>query len=332
MADRYLVLGSNSFSGASFVETLLLSDCELLVEGISRSKEPNEAFLPYKSISGFENRFNFHQLDLNNDIDEIVNVIKLFKPNYIVNFAAQGMVAQSWENPSHWYNTNVLSLLNLVDSIYKLDFIERFIQVSTPEVYGPCDNIRESRCYSPSSPYAASKASADVLLHAYFSTQGFPICFTRASNVFGPYQQLYRIIPRAIFTIMNNEKIPLHGGGRAVRSFIHIKDVAKATIKIAKNGESGEIYHLSDSKSIKIFDLVAMISRSMGMSIDECCYEVPDRLGQDSKYLLNSDKIEEDLKWKPTITLEQGIEQTIEWVEKNFSYLKTIPLDYIHKK
>jgi len=332
MADRYLVLGSNSFSGASFITNLLLSDSNVLVKGISRSNEPNEAFLPYKNISNYENRFNFYQLDLNNDLNKIVEIIKSFKPNYIINFAAQGMVAQSWDKPTHWYNTNVLSLLKLIDSIYKFDFIERFIQASTPEVYGPCDNVKESMCYLPSSPYAASKASADMLLYAYFSTHGFPVCFTRASNVYGPYQQLYRIIPRAVFIIKQNEKIPLHGGGSAVRSFIHINDVASATIKIAKDGVSGNVYHLSDTETIKICDLVTLVADRMGKDISEHSYNVPDRVGQDSKYLMNADKIKAELNWEPKISLKQGISEVIEWVDNNHEALKAVPLDYIHKE
>ena len=332
MTERYLILGSNSFSGSSFITNLLLSDSNALIKGISRSSEPNKAFLPYKNVNNFEKRFNFHQLDLNNDLDKIVDIVKSFRPNYIINFAAQGMVAQSWGNPSHWYNTNVLSLLKLVDSIYKFDFIERFIQVSTPEVYGPCDNITESMCYLPSSPYAASKASADMLLYAYFTTHGFPVCFTRASNVYGAYQQLYRIIPRAAFTIKNNEKIPLHGGGQAIRSFIHINDVASATIKIAKEGVSGNVYHLTSSETIKIYDLVSLVADLMGEDINMHSYNVPDRVGQDAKYLMNADKIKTELNWTPQISLQKGISEVIKWVDANFSYFKTTPLDYIHKE
>lgn len=329
--DKYLILGSNSFSGSSFIANLLKSKSDVLVKGISRSNEYHESLLAYKNIN-HDGRFEFNKLDLNNDLIEIVNVIKIFKPNYIVNFAAQGMVAQSWSNPEHWYKTNVLAVVNLVDKIYKLDFIKKFVQISTPEVYGPCDDVKESMCYLPSSPYAASKASADSLLYAYFTTHGFPVCYTRASNVYGPYQQLYRIIPRAVYTILDGGKIPLHGGGKAVRSFIHIDDVSDATIKIAEHGNSGEVYHLSSSETINILELVKLIADLMGKDVNKFYTNTVDRVGQDTKYLMNASKSKKELGWEPVFKLKQGINDVIEWVENNFSYFKTIPLDYIHKE
>ena len=141
MSEKIIVLGSNSFSGASFISWLLNRNNEVKIVGISRSNEPDDPFLPYKISPDYRDRFYFHQIDMNHDIDSVIQIIRSFEPNYIVNFAAQGMVAQSWDNPVQWLQTNVLSLASLLHGIYRFDFINCFIQASTPEVYGVNDNM-----------------------------------------------------------------------------------------------------------------------------------------------------------------------------------------------
>jgi len=328
---KFLVLGSNSFSAGCFIDYLLDHEKSSYIYAISRSKEYNNCQLAYRNnMDRF--RVNFYQYDLNENLEEIVELIQKEKIDYIINFAAQGMVAQSWENPEQWFNTNTLSLVKLLDKIYKFDFIKKFVQVSTPEVYGPCENIKESMNFHPSSPYAASKASADMILYSYFKTHGFPINFTRASNVYGAYQQLYRIIPKTILMIKKNEKLQLHGAGKAIRSFIHIDDVCEATLKIAKEAKAGEIYHLSDDKTISIYDLVELICKQMGKDIKDHIQIVEDRVGQDSLYLMNSDKLYKDFALKPKVKLKDGIQDVIDWIDYSYDVLKEQPDYYIHKK
>lgn len=326
----FLILGSNSFSAGSFINYLLEKESSNIY-AISRSKEYPKTQLSYKNNKD-KNRVTFYQLDLNENLEKIVSLIKKEKIEYIINFAAQGMVAQSWDNPSQWFNTNALSIVNLVDKIYKLNFIKKFVQVSTPEVYGPCNDIKESMTFKPSSPYAASKASADLILYSYFSTHNFPINFTRASNVYGEYQQLYRIIPKTILMIKKKQKLQLHGGGKAIRSFIHINDVSKATLKIAKEAKSGEIYHLSDDLTINIYKLVSLICNQMNTKIEDNIEITEDRIGQDSLYLMNNEKLFNDFQLKPNIKLKDGIKEVINWIESNYDNLKECPDYYIHKK
>ena len=226
MNKKIAVIGSNSFSGASFVLSALEAGFEVV--GISRSQKPHAVFLPYE-FSGKE--IAFHKLDLNHDLEKIMNVIKLKKPEYIVNFAAQSMVAQSWENPDHWFNTNLVSTVRLHDELRHCDFLKKYVHISTPEVYGNCEgHIKEKNSYYPSTPYAVSRAAADMSLHTFFDSYNFPVVFTRAANVYGPGQQLYRIIPRTILYIKMGKKLQLHGGGTSERSFIHMKDVSEATL------------------------------------------------------------------------------------------------------
>lgn len=328
---KYLVLGSNSFSAGSFINYLLKEEENATIYAVSRSKEYHQTQLAYKNNNNYS-KVNFYQYDLNDNLEEIVALIEDEKIEYIFNFAAQGMVAQSWEKPEQWFNTNTLSLVKLLDKIYNFSFIKKFVQISTPEVYGPCNNIKESMNFHPSSPYAASKASADLILYSYFITHGFPINYTRASNVYGSYQQLYRIIPKTILMIKKNQKLQLHGGGKSIRSFIHIDDVCKATLTIAKEAKSGEIYHLSDDKTISIYDLVELICKQMNVNINDYIDIVEDRVGQDSLYLMNNEKLKNDFNLVPEKGLKDGIKEVINWIEENYENLKDFPDYYIHKK
>ena len=243
------------------------------------------------------------------------------------------MVGQSWENPTHWYDTNVLGTINFLNQIKKLKTIKKYVHVSTPEVYGSTQkNLKESRSYFPSTPYAISRAACDMHLYSLFKNYKFPVIFTRAANVYGPGQQLYRIVPKAILSLKLNRKLYLDGGGKSKRSFIYITDVCKATYKLCQKSVNGEIYHISTSKLISIKDLVEMIFKLKKISSKNYVMISSDRIGKDNLYSLSSRKIEKEIKWKPKIGLKEGLSKTLEWVDKNISILKAQPDKYIHKK
>ncbi|PKN18690.1 MAG: dTDP-glucose 4,6-dehydratase [Deltaproteobacteria bacterium HGW-Deltaproteobacteria-6] len=328
MSEKVMVIGSNSFSGASFVDYLLGEGIETI--GISRSPEPHAVFLPYKKrdTSGFR----FFELDLNRDLDRIMKIIDEQRPDYVVNFAAQSMVAESWRNPVHWFQTNVVATIQLHDELRKRDFLKKYVHVSTPEVYGSCEGlVRESTNYNPSTPYAVSRAAADMSLMSFQKAYGFPVAFTRAANVYGPGQQLYRIIPRTILFFLIGRKLQLHGGGHSIRSFIHFRDVADGTLRVARQASPGEIYHFSTARNLSIRNLVEMIAAQLGASFDENVEVVGERLGKDAAYTLDSTSAREKLQWQDKISLEQGIEETIAWVKDNLEEIKRQPFDYIHK-
>lgn len=329
MKGRFVVIGSNSFSGASFVRYLLEKGVEVI--GISRSPEHNDVFLPYKwgsNLSGFR----FLQLDLNKDLNKIMEVVHEEKPDYIVNFAAQGMVAESWQKPEDWFQTNTLSNVKMHDQLRKCDFLKKYVHISTPEVYGSCEGlVAENTNYSPSTPYAVSRAAADLSLMSFYKVYQFPVVFTRAANVYGPGQQLYRIIPRTILFFLIGEKLQLHGGGHSVRSFIHINDVAAGTVEVARKADPGEIFHFSTSTNISIRSLVEMIADQLPVPFEDNVEIVGERLGKDAAYLLDNSKARTLLEWEDKIKLEQGIEETIGWVKSNLETLKNQPLNYIHK-
>ena len=329
--EKFIVIGSNSFSGACFSDYVLRNNPSAQVLGISRSSEYNNCFLPYKQ-SG-EDRFAFYQLDLNKDLVKIVEVIREFRPEYIVNFAAQGMVAQSWGQPGQWFQTNCLGIMGLVHELKEDNYLKRYVQISSPEVYGSCSGmIKEDAPLNPSTPYAASKASGDLSLIPYFKNYNFPLVYTRATNVYGACQQLYRIIPRTILYMKMGRKIQLQGGGKAVKSYIHIQDVSDATLKIARSGTNGETYHISPKGGgISIYDLVALIITKLGEKPDNWIEIVEDRKGQDSKYIIDSSKVRNELGWVEKIDLDKGIDKVITWVETFYEELVNLPQEYIHK-
>jgi dTDP-glucose 4,6-dehydratase len=329
MSHRFLVIGSNSFSGAYFVKYLLASGHEVL--GVSRSEEPHDVLLPYKWQPG-TGTFSFHQIDINHQLAELMHLVGDFKPEYVVNFAAQGMVAQSWLTPEHWYQTNVVGQVKLHDQLRKQAFLRKYVHVSTPEAYGSTDGwIKESFHFAPSTPYAVSRAACDLHLMSFFKAYQFPVCFTRAANVYGPGQQLYRIIPRAMLYARLGKKMQLHGGGHSVRSFIHMNDVADATCRIALDGVPGDSYHISTPDTVSIRELVEKVCAMTQTPFAELAEVSEDRLGKDQAYLLGSAKIRTELAWSHRIDLTQGMEETLAWIDANLDVLKSLPADYIHK-
>ena len=329
MSANVLVIGSNSFSGASFIKFLLEKD--YYVFGCSRSHEKESFFLPYKWTNN--KNFTFFQYDINKDTNKILELIKSEKIEYIVNFAAQSMVGESWEYPNHWFQTNAVAVSSLVSSLAKLEFIKKYVHITTPEVYGNCAGfISEDFPFNPSTPYASSRVASDLIVKNYHEAFNFPFIATRAANVFGPGQQLYRIIPKSIISILTGKKIPLHGGGVSTRSFIHIDDVSNATEKLMLSKSVGETYHISTNDIISIKDLITKIAEILNTDFNLVVDLIPERVGKDSTYELSSQKIRNDFNWSEKIPLHDGIISTIDWVKNYLPELKKTDFEYIHKK
>ena len=326
---KFVVLGSNSFSGSHFISRLMDANHEIL--GISRSIENDKVFTPYswkESVNGF----TFVKADLNKDLLFIIEKIKQFAPEFIVNFAAQSMVAQSWDLPQHWYQTNVVSLSELIDQLRILPSLRKYIHVTTPEVYGSTSEwISENSKFSPSTPYAVSRAAGDMHLLTMYRAKRFPVVFTRTANVYGPGQALYRIVPKTILSSLLHKNLHLDGGGMARRSFIHIEDASEATYRVAISGELGETYHISTNELISIKDLVQKIFKKTNGNYGKNVIETEDRIGKDLGYFLNSSKIKKELNWQPKVNLDEGLDQTILWVNDNLQELSRKSLNYEHK-
>ncbi len=330
MQNKLLVIGSNSFSASNFIDYNLNIDKEIFA--VSRSKEISDVFLPYKTNKNIHN-ITYQQFDLNKDINRIISLIKKEKISHIVNFAAQSMVGESWNTPQDWFMTNTVSSINFHNQLKNIDFLDKYIHISTPEVYGSCEGlIKESINYNPSTPYATSRAAADMSLKNFYDTYNFPVIFTRAANVYGEHQQLYRIIPKAIISFLSKKKLPLHGGGHSIRSFIHMDDVSSATTKIMEKGKLGSIYHISTKQNISIRKIVETVAKQLEVNFEDNVIISEDRKGKDGAYLLDSSKLRDELSWNDNISLENGIEKTISWVKDNYEQLLKQPMNYIHKK
>ena len=329
--DRFLVIGSNSFSGAQFCKMLLKMDYHVFA--VSRSPENDTVFNPYRWSDNTPKNFQFQILDINSDLIDLKSILHRFQPHYIVNFAAQSMVAQSWDFPEHWINTNVIAITNIVSLLKDYDQLEKFIQITTPEVYGSTSvKIKEETIFQPSTPYAVSRAAGDMMLKIYHEQFGLPVNFTRAANVYGPGQQLYRIIPRTILACFTGQRLVLEGGGLSKRSFIHIDDVSSATLAIAQSEFNGETFHISTEEFVSIRALVEKIIDMIGVNFEDVVTLGSERLGKDQAYFLDSQKVRKSLGWKDTITLEQGLEETIGWVKDNLHALRTKEISYVHKQ
>jgi dTDP-glucose 4,6-dehydratase len=326
---KVLVLGSNSFAGSQYVAHAIKSRNVL---GINRSPEGNDLFLPYRSSNALEN-YEFLQLDINKDFEILKNKISEFEPNAIVDFAGQGMVAESWQHPEQWYQTNIVSKVKLHQFLCGKPWLKKYVRISTPEVYGSSDVLlAENAAYNPSTPYAVSHAAIDMSLKAYHSQFDFPVVFTRYSNFYGSGQQLYRIIPRTIIYALMGKKLMLHGGGHAVRAFIHGKDVARAIQSTIDNGKNGETYHFSTSDFVSIKQLVEQIHILMDVEHERLIETTEDRPGKDLKYLMNDSKAQQQLGWQPTVSLKDGLKETIEWVTSNLDEIIKFPMNYEHKE
>jgi dTDP-glucose 4,6-dehydratase len=289
-------------------------------------------FALYKNNKNYEN-FIFHQVDLNSGLNTIAEIVSKHQVEFIFNFAAQSMVAQSWNSPEDWYQTNVVSLSLLGNLLVKEKSIKKFVHFTTPEVYGSTSGwLKESFNFAPSTPYAISRAAGDWHLKALFENNGFPVIFTRAANVYGSGQQLYRIIPKTILSALTGKKLSLHGGGKSIRSFIHINDVSTALIAIMNSGEVGQSYHISTNEMISIFDLVQELATLLGVEVNDLIEQGPERAGKDFAYQLSSEKIRSELGWRDEVTLVKGLEDTLDWAKSNLDTLKTLPDTYEHKR
>lgn len=329
-SEQYLVLGSNSFSGATFVDYLAEQGLDVLAT--SRSAEPHEALLPYRWRKR-PGHVRFERIDINHDLEKLSALLKRERPTHVVNFAAQSMVGESWLNPDHWMQTNVVATVRLHELLRHCDFLQRYVHVTTPEVYGSTEGwVKEDCAFNPSTPYAVSRAAGDLSLRTYFQTHQFPVLFTRAANVYGPGQPLYRIIPRTVLAAISGQKLKLDGGGKSVRVFIHMRDVSDATLRIARAGTLGETYHISGYELVSIRNLVELILARLDKRFEDCVELGPERPGKDTAYQLDSVRLRTELGWRDRVSLAEGVEDVIAWAERFKDALPALPARYEHRR
>ncbi len=325
-----VVIGSNSFSGSDFVD-LLLDEGRYHVVGISRSLEKSRVFLPYRDRPDLS-RFEFHQVDLNHGMPTLLELLAARQPAYVVNFASQSEVAPSWAHPEQWLQTNAVSTAALGNYLKDQSWLRRYVHISTPEIYGSCEGVvSEDAPFNPSTPYAASRAAGELILRVLFKQYALPLTIIRSANVYGAHQQLHKIIPRAMIALKTGRMIDLHGGGGQQRSFIHIRDVSRAERSAMEHGKSGEAYHLATRDLVSVRELVQRICDQLGAPFEQRTRHTADRPGQDKAYILDSSKARRELQWEPRVTLDAGLREVHDWIERDWAAIESGPLEYVHK-
>ena len=326
---KIIILGSNSFAGSCYVDYLLNKNYQIY--GFSRSNEPNKLLLKYKSNKNIS-KCEFIKFDINKNLNFLKKFIKKNKIDYIIDFLGQGMVAESWINPHHWYETNVLSKVKLYNILSKKIKFKKYIRISTPEAVGNVKGfIFENTMTNPSTPYGISHLTSDLTLLAYYKFNKFPVVITRFSNFYGPHQQLHRIIPKALYCLFKNKKFLLHGGGKSIRSFIFIDDFCEGIYKSMIKGRTGEIYNFTNRKYISISWLVKKICSLTSTNYKKLVKVTKDRPTKDYAYKMSPNKAERELGWKAKYTIEEGLKKTIRWYKSNKRQLLRLKNIYIHK-
>ena len=243
----------------------------------------------------------------------------------IINFAAESHVDNSIKHPEIFVETNVQGTLNLLQASKELG-VDRYLQVSTDEVYGSLGKtgyFTETTPLAPNSPYSASKASADFLVRAYHETYGLPTLNTRCSNNYGPYQYPEKLIPFFISQLLKGEKVPVYGDGLNVRDWLFVYDHCSAIDTVLHKGKIGEIYNIGGHNEKTNMEITHLILDAMGKDESSIKY-VQDRLGHDKRYAICNDKIQSELGWEPSLTFEEGIKITIDWYLNNQSWMKNL--------
>ncbi len=310
---KVLVTGGLGFIGSNFVRYLLenYSDVEVInLDAMKIGSNPNNL----KDLEGDE-RYTF----VKGDITDYEIVSKLIKDvDIVVNFAAETHVDRSISNPESFLRSNVIGVFTILESIRKVNPEAKLVHISTDEVYGDIvkGSFKEDDRLKPSSPYSATKASADLLVLAWVRTYSINACITRCTNNYGPYQFPEKLIPKTIIRASMDMKIPIYGTGENVRDWIYVLDHCEAIDLVMKEGEKGEIYNISSGEEKTNLEVVKTILRIMGKD-DGLIEFVEDRPGHDFRYSLDSTKIREELGWKPKHSFEEGIRETVRWYLEN---------------
>lgn len=243
----------------------------------------------------------------------------------IVNFAAETHVDRSITGPEIFIETNIKGTMTLLQATKEFN-IERYLQVSTDEVYGTLGDtgyFTETTPIAPNSPYSASKAGADMLVRAYYETYKVPTLITRCSNNYGPYQYPEKLIPFFISRLLRGEKVPVYGDGLNVRDWLYVYDHCAAIDAVLHKGRVGEVYNIGGHNEKTNLEITHLILDAMNKDESSIAY-VQDRLGHDRRYAISNDKITSELGWKPSVTFEEGILLTIDWYLNNKSWMESI--------
>jgi dTDP-glucose 4,6-dehydratase len=318
---KLLVTGGAGFIGSAFVRMLVSAGAnrvtnldKLTYAGNLDNLEPIADKPNYRFVRG----------DIN-DAELLDTLIDEEQPDAIVHFAAESHVDRSILSPSASFETNLHGTFALLEAVRKRK-IQRYLHVSTDEVYGSLDEpleADENFPLKPSSPYSASKAGSDLLALSYFTTFRCPVLVTRASNNYGPYQFPEKLIPLMISNALEDKPLPIYGDGMQVRDWLYVDDHCRAILAVLKQGREGEIYNIGGSRSLPNREVVHMILQATGKP-ESLMTTVTDRPGHDRRYALTSEKLERETGWKPEMPFEEGLPATVEWYRRHREWVNRV--------
>tara|TARA_B100000963_G_C22636729_1_gene678001 strand:+ start:2377 stop:3360 length:984 start_codon:yes stop_codon:yes gene_type:complete len=326
---KILILGSGSFAGQALFSDLKTNGFEVI--GINRSPIKGKEYWPW--IKNFKEDLDWISFNIKKEPEKFKFILKTINPTHIVDFMGQGMVAQSWEDPKLWYNTNLSEKSFILENIRELDDLKKYVRASTPEVYGSNKNhINEKSYFNPSTPYAISHAAIDFHLRCLGEKYDFPYSIGRFSNFYGEGQQLYRVIPRAILSCLTGKKFILDGNGMSRRSFIYSSDIVESMKLLLFESPNKSEFNFSGDEEVTIKDLIQLICNVTNNSFDKVVEFGPERPSKDLIYRLDCKKAMELFDWTPKINLKIGLQKTINWIEENINFFKNEDWNYIHKE
>ncbi len=319
---RILVTGGAGFIGSNFINFLLKERDD--VEIINLDKLTYAGNLENLLESESNPRYHFIKGDIVN-AELVEYLFQKYSVKYVINFAAESHVDRSILGSREFYVTNVIGTNVLLETARKYS-VEKFLQVSTDEVYGSLGSegyFTEETPIAPNSPYSSSKAAADLMARSFYHTYGFPVLITRCSNNYGPLQFPEKLIPLMIINAMHDKKLPVYGDGKNVRDWIYVLDHNKALLSVFDKGKFGDVYNIGASREEKNIDIVKLVLKTLGKSEDLIEF-VKDRPGHDRRYAIDASKISTELGWKPEVNFEEAILETVEWYQKNRKWWERI--------
>ena len=314
---RLLVTGGCGFIGSNFIRHVLNHYGPAMITNVDALTYAGNLANLAGVAESYGERYEFLHADIC-DAAKIDAALARHQYFAVVNFAAESHVDRSIDSPGDFIHTNVVGTSTLLNAARRHG-VRRFVQISTDEVYGslgPEGKFSETSPLEPSSPYSASKASADLLALAYHHTFGMEVVITRCSNNYGPYQFPEKLIPLMILNTLSDKPLPVYGDGLNVRDWIHVEDHCAAIVSALLNGQAGEVYNVGSDGEMRNIDVVKMILAHLGKPESLIKY-VADRLGHDRRYAIDSSKAHRELAWKPQHRHEQGIRETIDWYVRN---------------
>lgn len=317
---KILITGGAGFIGSNFVKYI-------------NDKYPDYEIVNFDLLTYCGNLENLKDIEFNDnysfvkgnisDNDLVADTIK--GCDYVVNFAAESHVDRSIKDPEIFIKSNVFGTQVLLNAALN-EGIEKYVQISTDEVYGSLGQtgyFTEETPLQPNSPYSASKASGDLITRAYYQTFEMPVNITRCSNNYGPYQFPEKLIPLMISNALENKNLPVYGDGKNIRDWLHVYDHCTAIDLVLHDGKPGEVYNIGGNNEKKNIEIVKLILKYLDKD-DSLIKFVDDRLGHDRRYAIDSTKIQEELGWKPKYTFETGIKETIEWYLENQDWIEQV--------